>query len=386
MLSTALLTEVSTGLFFPPLSDHKCYIFNVQIKEISFSSRRHCSLFFSGHFDSRFILVQSENTTSRGDPGGRTHLMDCVHRHYVGHGDDGSRLVTRRSASQEARPVRLKRRGVFFFSLLLFIIRSRSWHSVIFRAILLSCTFETQQAMSLSSVCGENTAILLWGEHILLRQKMENQKGEKKRKVVSVLSGIHHRDGGGMPGINLSHAFSVLLTFSPSSPKRRVVCQRAFIKADQRAKQCGGKKREKDKKKRRRQQLSAGTCRQVITGKVPLTAESSHVPPSPWDEETKRIHTGHQHGHDSQLFTCLLTLQQKYFAQVSILYLSLLVTNNLLLLFATFLRKWLFLTLEDQACYFSVDTNSVVWLKKKVDYILKVDNVRVATSNNGSEL
>lgn len=33
--------------------------------------------------------------------------------------------------------------------------------------------------------------------------------------------------------INLSDAFSVLLTFS-SSPKRHVVCQRAFIKLDQR--------------------------------------------------------------------------------------------------------------------------------------------------------
>lgn len=46
--------------------------------------------------------------------------------------------------------------------------------------------------------------------------------------------------------------------------------------------------------KDRRQRLSAGTCRQVITGKVPLAAESSPVPPSAWDEETKRMHLGHQ--------------------------------------------------------------------------------------------
>lgn len=86
-------------------------------------------------------------------------------------------------------------------------------------------------------------AILFWGKHILPRQKNgKSKRTKKKKKAVSVLRGIHHRDGGGMPGINLSHAFSVLLTFSSSSPKRRVVCQRAFIKADRRGKQCGGKR------------------------------------------------------------------------------------------------------------------------------------------------
>lgn len=54
--------------------------------------------------------------------------------------------------------------------------------------------------------------------------------GERSKK--SLLGGIQ-RDGGGMLRINPSDAFSVLLTFSPSL-KRRVVCQRAFIKLNQR--------------------------------------------------------------------------------------------------------------------------------------------------------
>lgn len=85
----------------------------------------------------------------------------------------------------------------------------------------------------------KNPSYLVLGEtHFTETEK----KGHTQKKEVSVLGGIHHRDRGGMPGINLSHAFNVLMTFSLSSPKRRVVCQRAFIKADRRGKQCGGKR------------------------------------------------------------------------------------------------------------------------------------------------
>lgn len=137
---------------------------------------------------------------------------------------------------------------------------------------------------------------------------------------MSVLSGIHHRDGGGMPGINLSHAFSVLLTFSSSSPKRRVVCQRAFIKADRRGKQCEGSGGvQRGKKKRRRQRLSAGTCRQVITGKVPLAAESSPAPPSAGDEEMRGVRSGHRRAdvlHDSRGAARSQTLKCKHFVTV----------------------------------------------------------------------
>lgn len=56
---------------------------------------------------------------------------------------------------------------------------------------------------------------------------------ERQKKTASILSGIHYRDSRGMLQINLSDAFSVLLTFS-SSPKRHVVCQGAFIKLDRR--------------------------------------------------------------------------------------------------------------------------------------------------------
>lgn len=58
-------------------------------------------------------------------------------------------------------------------------------------------------------------------------------KRERKKKTASILSGIHYRDSRGMVWINPSDAFSVLLTFSVS-PKRQVLCQRAFIKLDQR--------------------------------------------------------------------------------------------------------------------------------------------------------
>lgn len=66
------------------------------------------------------------------------------------------------------------------------------------------------------------------------RRSPEGKKIHKSRsKGKSVLSGIHYQDSRGMLQINLSDAFSVLLTFSPS-PKRRAVCQRAFIKLDRR--------------------------------------------------------------------------------------------------------------------------------------------------------
>lgn len=64
---------------------------------------------------------------------------------------------------------------------------------------------------------------------------MSGRKGRKskKKKKKSILSGIHYRNGGGMFRINPSDAFSVLPTFI-LSPKRHVVCQRAFIKLNQR--------------------------------------------------------------------------------------------------------------------------------------------------------
>lgn len=63
----------------------------------------------------------------------------------------------------------------------------------------------------------------------LLEKILKNRKGTENS---SILSGIHYQDSGGMLWINPSDAFSVLLTFS-LSPKRHVVCQRAFIKLDQ---------------------------------------------------------------------------------------------------------------------------------------------------------
>lgn len=117
-------------------------------------------------------------------------------------------------------------------------------------AILLSCTFGTADH---EPVCvsgrekktkKKNLYLVLGKTHFTETEKWDIKKDRKEEEgEVSVLRGIHQRDGGGMPGINLSHAFSVLLTFSSSSPKRRVMCQRAFIKADRRAKQCGGNSR-----------------------------------------------------------------------------------------------------------------------------------------------
>lgn len=64
--------------------------------------------------------------------------------------------------------------------------------------------------------------------------KQKSREAKKTpQKTASILSGIHYQDSRGMLRINPSDAFSVLLTFS-SSPKRHVMCQRAFIKLDQR--------------------------------------------------------------------------------------------------------------------------------------------------------
>lgn len=70
-----------------------------------------------------------------------------------------------------------------------------------------------------------------YSELKVLGEKKKN--AERQKKTASILSGIHYQDSGGMLQINPSDAFSVLLTFS-SSPKRHVVCQKAFIKLDQR--------------------------------------------------------------------------------------------------------------------------------------------------------
>lgn len=220
---------------------------------------------------------------------------------------------------------------VFFFlsfSVALYYPKQKSAQCDVVGSILLCCTFETQRA---TSVCVGKTLLSRFGD-ISARQKMENQKGQKRKKeekVVSILGGIHHRDGGGVPGINLSHAFSVLLTFSLSSPKRRVVCQRAFIKAERRAKQCGGKGGREGGGS-----SPLGTCRQVITGKVPLAAESSLVPSSAWDEETSRIHSGCQ-------TWCMTVAELPTYETLNWKY------------FCEGLFKYLFrLTLEKQACYF----------------------------------
>lgn len=90
--------------------------------------------------------------------------------------------------------------------------------------------------------------------------KKKDRGAERQKKTASILGGIHYRDSRGMLRINPSDAFSVLLTFS-LSPKRHVVCQRAFIKLDQ---------RENNVKP---PQLSIETCRQVITAKVSLAPE-----------------------------------------------------------------------------------------------------------------
>lgn len=104
--------------------------------------------------------------------------------------------------------------------------------------------------------------LVLGGKHVSLREKIENQKGQKK--TASVLGGIHYQDSRGMLRINPSDAFSVLLTFSPS-PKRHVVCQRAFIKLDRRGKQCGGRKKKKKKAPALHRDESTGYHRQGVS-------------------------------------------------------------------------------------------------------------------------
>lgn len=59
------------------------------------------------------------------------------------------------------------------------------------------------------------------------------ERGKEGVKKQAFLSGIHYRHDGGVLWINPSDAFSVLLTFS-LSPKRRVVCPRAFVKLNRR--------------------------------------------------------------------------------------------------------------------------------------------------------
>lgn len=86
--------------------------------------------------------------------------------------------------------------------------------------------------------------------------------------------------------INPSDAFSVLLTFSPS-PKRHVVCQRAFIKLDQRennVKTPGSPQRRADRLSQRRCLLLSSTGAAAHSF---LSEEHPSPPslPSAWDGE-----------------------------------------------------------------------------------------------------
>lgn len=119
----------------------------------------------------------------------------------------------------------------------------------------------------------------------LLGKILKNRKGTENS---SILSGIHYQDRGGMLWINPSDAFSVLLTFS-LSPKRHVVCQRAFIKLDQKENNV----KTRSSPSRRADRLSQRRCLLLSsTGAAAHSSLPEEQPSPPSLPPSLSLHTG----------------------------------------------------------------------------------------------